>query len=84
VGVEEDRLARARHAQLAVHDRRRALHLEEARLHAALLEHPGDVRGVAPHVGQPVRHVRDREQRDELVDDGALVGLAVSARRAGG
>ena len=81
VRVEHDRARRAGNAQLAVHRRRCAFHLEELGLGPAPPQHRDECVGVPADVRKVAGDVRQGEKRRELAQDRGLVRGAIRARR---
>ena len=81
MGVEADCSSCAGRADFAEHNRIAAGNRHQLRRDAPLLHHGGDGRRIALDVLAIAGDVRDRKQRDELVDDGSFVLLAPGAGR---
>ena len=77
VRVERDRPRRARNVELAEHDRRGALELQQLCFDLAFPQRFGNDICVLADVGGVGCVIRDRQQLGELADDGRLVLLAV-------
>jgi hypothetical protein len=86
VRVEDDGERGAGRREFAIDDGRRGRTpgFEQARIEAAALHHPDDMRRVAADVLAVGGDVRYREQFDELAQDAVLVGAPVVPHRIDG